>query len=282
MSKNTILNVIGLKETQGLFGVEIEAEGHNLPTFLKPYWRVDDDPSLKAGFEGREYVMPKPSSLEGVREALNFLDRAYIDNETTVEETITSGVHVHVNVQDMTPKELFTFITTYFILEELLVTYCGPSREGNHFCLRAKDAEWIIHELIEVAINRKLKRLDTDTLRYCSLNVYSLFKYGSIEFRAMRGTRDLDAIYEWVEILARVREASLEFKQPSDVLSSMSYNGEEVFVRRILGDKADFFLRNPHLERMVREGARIVQPLAYAVDWGTYKDTNNNPFAKAI
>jgi hypothetical protein len=282
MSKNTILNVIGLKETRGLFGVEIEAEGHNLPTSTKPYWRIDADPSLKAGYEGYEYVMPKPTSLEGVKESLDFLDKQYNSFGSTVLETITSGVHVHVNVQDMTPKQLFTFITTYFVLEELLVTYCGPSREGNHFCLRAKDAEWIINELIDVAINRKLRKLDTDTLRYCSLNVYSLFKYGSIEFRAMRGTRDLNAIYEWIEILARVREASLEFKQPSDVLSSMSFDGEETFVRNILGDKADFFLRNPNLERMVREGARIIQPLAYAVDWNTYKDTNNNPFAKAI
>jgi hypothetical protein len=182
----------------------------------------------------------------------------------------------------MTPKQLFTFITTYFVLEELLVTYCGPAREGNHFCLRAKDAEWIINELITAATTRKLKNLDTDTLRYCSLNIISLFKYGSIEFRAMRGTRDLDAIYEWVEILDRVRVASLEFKQPSDVLSTMSFNGEEDFIKRVLGDKAKWFLKNGNANSMVREGARIVQPLAYSVDWNTYRDVNNNPFAKEL
>jgi hypothetical protein len=280
--KNTILSLTQVKETAGLYGVEIEAEGTNLPVDGVPLWRIDADPSLKSGFEGREYVMKKPSSLEGVAQALNQLDEAYTRYGSDVIDTVTSGVHVHVNVQDLTPKQLFTFIVTYFVLEELLLTYCGPSREGNHFCLRAKDAEWIIHELVGVAINRKLKKLDTDTLRYCSLNVISLFKYGSIEFRAMRGTRDLDAIYEWVEILDKVREASLEFAKPSDVLTTMSYNGEEEFIKRILGKKSVLFLDKKGAFSMVREGARTVQPLAFAVDWSTYKDENNNPFVGAV
>lgn len=58
------------------------------------------------------------------------------------------------------------------------------------------------------------------------MNVFSLFKYGSIEFRAMRGTGDLDAIYEWVEILY-VKNGAKQFKTPYDVILSMSEHGRE-------------------------------------------------------
>jgi Putative amidoligase enzyme len=282
--KNTILNIIpNLKPTEGDYGVEIEVEGNNLPqVFCGKYWRCDKDDSLKAGFEAWEYVMYKPLDLKGVREALDVLEAAYEECRSEVVNTITAGVHVHVNVQDFTVKQLFTFITTYFTLEELLLTYCGASREGNHFCLRARDAEFIVHELCLAAFKKNFANLNTDNIRYCSLNVLSLFSYGSIEFRAMAGTRDLDSIYEWVEILDRVKNNSLGFNSPSDVISSMSFEGEINFIKRILGDKAHLFLKNPNAAAMVRDGARIIQPLAFVPDWGSFKEQSNNPFVKTV
>lgn len=280
--RNTIFNVVkGLRSTEGQYAVEIEAEGTHLPVELDKHWSVHNDGSLQAGFEAKEYVMRGPASLEGVKEALDYLDSVYKSNRTTVKETMTSGVHVHVNVQDYTPKELFTFMTTYFILEELLIKFCGDHREGNHFCLRAKDAEWIINELVDSARTHKFGNLKNDNIRYCSLNPCSLFKYGSIEFRAMRGTRDLDAIYTWVKILDRVRLSAKNFPDPAEVAKLMSIGGESQFVRTVLGEYADMFLV-PGYKQMVKDGVRLIQPLAFCTDWNMYKDTSVNPFRRAV
>jgi len=280
--KNVILSIIpGLREKEGRYAVEIEAEGRKLPMDLDDYWSVHNDGSLQAGLEAKEYVMNEPSSLEGVKIALNYLDAQYKKLKTVVEETQTSGVHVHVNVQDYTPKELFTFMVTYFILEELLLKFCGEQREGNHFCLRAKDAEFIIDELVDSARTHKFGNLKNDNIRYCSLNPCSLFKYGSIEFRAMRGTPDLNAIFTWVKIIDRVRLSAKNFENPAEVAKLMSMGGEAQFVRTVLGEYADLFMV-PGYKQMVKDGVRLIQPLAFCTDWTMYKDTSANPFRRSL
>ena len=280
MMKNTMYNIIKLEvpRTDGLYGVEIEAEGRNLPAQV-PAWRVERDGSLVSGMEAYEYVMPAPKGLVGVKEALDALAHQYNRYATDIVETDTSGIHVHVNVQEYSPKQLFTLITTYLVMEEMLLTYCGPSREGNHFCLRVKDAEFILHEFVKSATTRKFGNLNDDNIRYASLNPCSLFKYGSLEFRAMRGTGKLDLVYQWVEILDRVREAALKFANPSEVILSMSMDGERNFIRTVLGDKAHLFINIPHVDKMIRNGARLVQPLAFLPDWNAFKEVKNNPFA---
>lgn len=278
--KNSILNLVrGLHPTEGMYGIEIEAEGKNLPLDLnRDYWRVERDGSLQAGQEALEYVSKTPTSLEGIRKHLDILQAAYNLNRTRVLDSDTSGVHIHLNVQDYTPRQLFTLATLYFILEELLLKYCGESREGNHFCLRAKDAEYLVHSYCEAAESKNLGNLKNEILRYASFNTCSLFKYGSVEFRAMRGTGNLNAIYEWVEIIDRVRTAALDFPDPAEVARVMSMGGEHAFITRTLRDKADFFLRIPNYAELVKEGVRTAQPLAFAVDWSIYSDRKVNPF----
>lgn len=288
--RNTIYNVIGLGErvrTEGSYGIEIEAEGHFLPSGIDPNdskllktWRIERDPSLKSGLEAHEYVLRKPTSLQGCKAALDALKDSYDYHKSKVVETETSGVHVHMNVQEYTPKELFTLMTTYLVLEELLLTYCGEYREGNHFCLRARDAEGLVYELSQAALKRNLGGLNKEILRYGSLNVFSLFKYGSIEFRAMRGTGDLDAIYEWVEILDALKNGAKQFKTPYDVILSMSEHGEKNFLTTILGPKAKVYIKIKNYEQLIRNGAQLIQSLAFLPDWKAWKDVLVNPFPK--
>lgn len=280
MVKNNILNVIkNLEPTDGMIGVEIEVEGVHLPgqAMVLPHWRVDLDGSLKAA-EAFEYVMPQPSTLEGVKAALDVLQAAYKKKGSVITNSVRPGVHVHYNVQELTLKQFFTLLTCYYILEEVLTSYCGPNREGNHFCLRAQDAEFILFEVAKVAKTRNFKPLNTDNLRYASLNLLSLFKYGSIEFRAMRGTGNLDEIYKWCEIIVTLIENAKKFDTPIEAISSFSLDGEVIFLKRMLGPEAELFLKLPKLERKIREGARRAQIVAFSTDWAEYKDEKVNPF----
>jgi len=260
-----------------LYGVEIEVEGTRLPRRLhEAYWRVEQDGSLKAA-EAWEYVTPGPMSLSGVKTALDYLSGEYKAYGSKVDESIRAGVHVHMNVQDWNVKQVITFATIYYILEDVLMKWCGENREGNLFCLRARDAEYVLFRLLRSLKERNLKYLKEDIIRYSSLNYCSLFKYGSVEFRGMRGTGDLDAIYEWVEIINELRESSLKFDTPVDVVSTMSGDGELQFLNRVLPTKAHLF-KGTDIEQSIQESTRRVQMIAYGVNWETIGKQSVNIF----
>lgn len=251
---------------KGDIGLEIEVEGRRLP--IPPdYWRCDRDGSLR-GAESMEYVLSSPSNLVGVERALKHLDACYIAHNTTVDETVRAGVHVHINCQQLSAKELYNFFVLYLVLENILIKYCGEYREGNLFCLRCQDAEFLLYTLIQAAKDKRfLDHFHDDDLRYASMNVKALGDYGSLEFRAMRSTRDLDAILQWVKILLNLREVAKGFESPVRIIEEVSMLGKSNFLRKCLGEHAQFFDNLDDGEGLLYEGVQLAQCLAYCVNW---------------
>jgi hypothetical protein len=252
-------------------GIEIEVEGENLPERVGDLWRVDRDGSLRG--ESFEYVS-KPIKYADVDKTLNQLKTAYSKSASTVHESIRAGVHVHRNVQDFTPVQLFNLSISYFAIEDLLMRWAGESREGNHFCLRAKDGEFVLFQLQRVADTRLIKHLNTDTIRYCSLNLFSLFKYGTVEFRGMRGTANLDAIKTWTDMIYALTENSKRFLDPLDIIMSMSGSGEDSFLRTLLPDHHTL-LTYPGYETAIRESIRRLQFIANTTNWSEFESKIN-------
>lgn len=277
MVKTTIINTIkGIAPTPGYVGVEIEVEGENLPKIVNG-WRLDIDPSLKAE-ESVEYVTPHPQSIEEALGSIDILESYFNKKKSKIFNSVRTGVHVHFNVQDWLVLDLFTFSTCYYILEDILTSYCGPTRQGNHFCLRARDAEEILFALNNTAKFNNFKHLNTDHLRYATLNYLSLFKYGSLEFRAMKTTNNFSDIKLWIKILNEIINNSKAFKNPREVVESFSGGPESYFVKRMLGEHYPLFKEFPNLEQNVREGARRIQIFAFSNDWTKYKAEKVNPF----
>lgn len=256
--------------TDGDLGIEIEVEGASLPDKVS-LWRREDDGSLR-GDETAEFVFAKPYTPEKARQALNNLDGAYRACETRVDDSVRAGIHVHVNVQNLTIIELFNFITIYLVLEEILVDHCGEGRQGNLFCLRAMDAGYLIATLRTAVAKRGFALLHRDEMRYSSMNVKSLSTYGSLEFRAMRGTRDMDRIYNWAMLLLNLREVAKTFNCPKSVIQGYSSGEASSFIQRCLGDYAPHFLMQPDVLAKVRAGMRRAQDVAFATDWEGYRE----------
>lgn len=273
-----VMQAFGVKpnyKVDGDLGVEVEVEGVDLPR-LDKYWNTEHDSSLRG--ECAEYVLNKPLKSEELSKALNYLDKAYKKANTQVHDSIRAGVHVHVNVQELSIVELFNFMTAYLVMEEILTKYCGEYREGNLFCLRAKDADWLIYEL-ERAVSRKYyNNLNTDMLRYAAMNVKSLSQYGSLEFRAMRGTRDLSIIENWANILLGIRDKSVEFNNPQEILHLLNEKGTESFLEVFLGSYKDILTdgigTEEELDTMLSEGSLMVSNLVWNTDWDSFKTIN--------
>jgi hypothetical protein len=272
----TIRDTFALAKVEGDWGVEIEVEGKRLPQRIKG-WRVEHDGSLK-GEEAYEYVTPKPQSRKGVDEALKALEAAYKLNDSRVDESVRAGVHIHMNVQDYSVKEVFTFATLFFIVEPVLLKWCGENRDGNLFSLGTSHAEYQLFALQEALENKNWRALRTDNLRYAALNFQSLFKYGSLEFRSMRSTPDLNLIGDWVDILEELRDSAKKFSSPYDIMMSFSGEGEANFFRRVFPKHHAMLTFNGY-EGLIRQAIRRVQMLAFTIDWDTFGTTiTKNPF----
>lgn len=263
-----ILNILKCREQRGDIGIEIEMEADHMPhpDDVGPKWKLERDGSLRG--ESGEFVLRTPVSEDKLDEVFENLSDILVKSGTKVRPTYRAGVHVHINVQDLTPRQLITFITLYFMFEEVLLSYCDKSRTGNHFCMRMSDASYLLLALTEAITSEDLTRLNDENLRYAALNVTSLFKYGSIEFRALESTRDFDKIKTWSRILYRLKEFSKTVGKPTDVLGLASEQGFVSFGKAVFGDFYAPFSKFM-TEEAIQTGVRNIQFAAYSRNWDT-------------
>lgn len=270
--KTLVIDMFGLVPVKGDIGIEVEVEGRNLPReglppAFRDLWRIETDGSLRG--ESNEYVLRNPVHIKEVQNAINVLKNQFKESKSVVNDSVRCGVHVHTNVQNLSILELATFITCYLSVEELLIQYCSPSRRGNHFCLRAGDAEYLTY-IAQSAFDTG-RFVFNDDVRYAAMNLLALQQYGSLEFRALETPPNLDKIVEWAKILHTIKESSKKFNNPVDVIEKMSDSDGWDFVENLLGNYAKLFVKMDR--KFLLSGVRNAQSFAYGVDWGKeYKD----------
>jgi hypothetical protein len=229
--------------TKGDVGIEIECEGRNLQLMDTKFWKTEDDGSLRGNFpDGRsEYVLKSPI-LEGQVEAA--LDEIILaQKEAKFDFSFRTSCHVHINCTDMIEDEFITMAYLYMTFEDVLIRFCGDSRRGNRFCLRVQDAEQQIDPLINIIDGgwQTVYHIGGDQYRYAAMNLAALAKYGSVEFRAMRGNMDKNVLLPWVTALLNLRRAALEFKTPIAVHEYLTKNGVANLFLKVFGNVADSF-----------------------------------------
>jgi hypothetical protein len=168
------------KEHDDLLGVEIELEGRTgFPRDIDS-WISTKDGSLKSAYS-IEYILDKPMLKDKCFAAIEELFGCIKRHGTEVADTGRAGIHVHLNVGHMTNKQLWTFVTCWFVLEELVTDMMsGEGRSGNHFCLRAVDAEALLDSISKYLSTGDRTHISVDDIRYSALNLCSLRKFGSL------------------------------------------------------------------------------------------------------
>lgn len=250
------------------FGVEVELEGpdiyhrcsSHLSSFEKHNWIVTSDGSLR---DGVEFVSAEPVPHDDVALHTENVYNILVDKDITFRSSDRTGVHTHMNVNDFDSVDLVKFLVCYYILEEALVSLCGEKRQGNHFCLRAVDAEFIIHNIYRAISDRDISSLGRDQVRYSALNLNSLFKFGTVEFRAIHTTENFhETIPPITDILYQLKQNSLSFSKPRDILEYFSGEGAFQVVTRLVGDNR-LLLDQPDIEEKITRGVRLAQEFGY-------------------
>lgn len=243
-------------------GIEIEMEGEALPTSSPPTgWKAEADGSLRGN--SCEMVFRRPEPRQEIRGRLSALSSYMKKIGTRLAETDRCGVHIHVNVQEFSMQQTFNFILLYLLFEEVLVHYCGETREGNLFCLRAKDASHLIQQLRICKAKGRLDLIANDTFRYASINMAALSKYGSLEFRALKTPDDIMEIEDWANMMLALKDYSIKIGDAREIVEGFSMTGEKAFLRRVFGSALAKKLQCDGYEAMLRDGARRIQDICY-------------------
>lgn len=245
-----------------LVGIEVEVEGDNLPTQVKG-WNCTADGSLRG--ENVEYVLAVPSVIEEVENCLKHLNLAFLRKKSKVRDTGYAGIHVHVNVGDLTWRQLVRFVSFYYVIEPLLMEWAGEDRVDNLFCLPISAADYPLICFQHFLNLADPVALATDDIRYSALNFKALPQYGSIEFRALRSTLDRGVILNWAKVLLKLREKALEERPLSWIMEQLS-SQREALLTELLGEElAAHFKDFKDVGIRMLESGRIVQHLLFTL-----------------
>lgn len=282
-------NYLNCYTQEGDVGIEIELEGNKFPkapSRLKDSrWVATTDGSLR-GQDNCEYVLNGPIPFAEVDSEVRKLWEILNNFGTVISESNRTSVHVHLNMQNFHKNRICAFAALYYIVEEFLTNWCGENRVGNLFCLRTVDAPEAAHRLQTFLASDFSCPLQEALLKYSSLNIYTLVKFGSFEIRTLRGVEDPDTVITWVNILKRLYDLSAEFPDPREICNNFSGGGPLAFVQNILGSYASEILNRMDiseegLEEIAFRGVRIAQNLCYSQRWEnfTYSEMTPNPWS---
>jgi hypothetical protein len=254
------------KMLTGEFGIEVEVEGVKVAPMNNIHWMSKPDNSLR-GIENLEYVLKKPITYNTIPKAVKALVTHWNKNNTDVMEVFRAGIHVHINVRDLTFKQLITFLSIAYIVEGLLVDFCGEERTGNYFCLISQDAEFPLYALDEACKTQNIKVLRNDDLRYSFINLKAIPEYGSVEFRGLKTTKQCEQIYPFATMLKAMKEFSKK-SSPTKLVEDFSKQGVDEWLLAIFEeDLPKIYHGTKEENHTLHQNMRRIQNIVYGYDW---------------
>jgi len=249
-----------------LVGIEIEMERYDFLAEDLVYWSCVGDGSLRNN--GIEFV----SHILGSKDIAPALDEIG-PRINKYSDSWRAGIHVHVNVNNLTFAELMSACKLYALLEPLLFTWEGNNRDKSNFC-----PPWSVLPTHPKALADMLRCINTDhggyrptahdclqtmkrtignLRKYSAVNLASVYKHGTIEFRFMRSSKDVEKIRSFVKLCASIVEvgSGLVGVSPLDTLSS---NGADYVVDMI---EAPFLKKVKDYERLIWDGVTVANIL---------------------
>jgi len=255
----------------GEFGLEIETETKKVYT-IPPmnYWISKGDGSLRDN--GVEYILRAPLKFEKeIPAALEeFGERT--KGIPFIKDSITTSVHVHVNMLNETFLGMGNFLTLYSMFENLLIRFSGPDRLSNLFCLPICDAEDTYKNMITMmryaeAKSYKGMMMGENSVKYAACNLSSFANFGSIELRSFRGETDVAKILDWIGILYKLLEFSRKDLSPKEILLLWKNNQLDLMTD-VFGKAGRKLLAHKDEKKLIEQNIWYAASLAYGIkDW---------------
>lgn len=194
---------------------QVEVLSHNTPTA----WKIVTDGSLGNYTRGFELVSPVLTGTKGFEQMQVVCT---VLKAKKVRVTQRCGLHVHVGWKKgllvWKSQGLASLVRTYTHFESVIDSHMAPTRRGGHagrgFCKSNK--VYINHVRLNEATSytgviEAIGQSATtwrSPARYRKLNLQTLMKHGTVEFRHHHGTIEYDKINNWVRFCLRLASVS--------------------------------------------------------------------------
>lgn len=259
--KSNTLYLLGLP---AYLGLEFEFESskrspHEWTNFLKKKgsnWLAKEDHSLR-GEDAVEFVTKHPLTLDEIENAI--LEMVALSNEYKFSVSKRTGLHVHIDVADMTAPELRRMISLYSLIEPAIYHLVGNERGSNPF-----SCPWYKSQSVPSSIS--CYDLDNwgwvpasrgSLSKYSGLNLRTIYDIGTVEYRHMRSTRNLETIINWVNLILLIKSKSTSADFDAFFKDAVTHGKYEHIIKWLYSgsgiEDAAYKLIYPDLNEEIRE-----------------------------
>ena len=175
-------------------------------------WRIKTDSSIQEGYDyGLELVTPV---LQGqadyerlilVLDAINSIDGVRVNRST--------GLHIHVGVEDWKVSNFKNLVKRYAKFEKVLDSIMPESRRMNNgsYCRSNFNSRYSLKDIYNEIDDKHTTRTlisSASSGRYVKLNLQSFWKHGTVEFRHHSGTTNSTKISNWLRVVMAMVECA--------------------------------------------------------------------------
>lgn len=184
-----------------LFGLELEMEGYSsLDSKIANLKSVVEDNSLRNN--GREFISEPIKFNDACKffsDVMHTKAVAWYDLDKRCTER--GSIHVHVNVMNLEPWQVFNILRLYCLLEVGFFSAVADHRQNNIYCV----------PLSATNLPSRLCLIDDDIYdlsekwhKYTALNAKPVTKLGTIEFRHLQATDSTADFLNWLDIIEKL------------------------------------------------------------------------------
>lgn len=263
-----------------IVGVEVEVEFNNDAIFNIPPingWRITNDGSLRGGCE----FITNPYEVKDTRSTLNTLFDT-INKHNPIFSPRTS-IHVHVNQLPYTLEEVWKNIFAALIMDDVLVSLRAKYRRNNRFCLPLTKSQSIIPAITSITDLSRFNRypmpaFNANTCKYASTALHNLHGIGTLEFRSMEGTNDVDEIESWIKLCYETARLGLQFKSVKNIFDTMfEFTSDEEILNMYSKDTRKYLTKrlNYDMNSMVQKNLLLLYDAAssHTFEWSSTSTT---------
>lgn len=252
-----------------IIGIEVEVENTNFKNGIPDGspWQEKGDGSLRNN--GYEFVS-KPIYAHDAPSALQQLLVDILGEDCHFSPR--TSVHIHLNVQDLTQAQVTDLVLVYLLFEKLFYRFAGKGRHRSIFCVPIQDTGLADFLGSHGCINHAWEKYTG--LNLCPIvgNRDGVHAYGTVEFRHMHGTFDVEKLSIWIDLITSLKDYIL--KKGTDpirelVSKATSKYDFEPLAHEVFGTAAKYlkYKGGEELEKgLVAAKAAIMKEVNFTVD----------------
>ena len=241
-----------------LMGIEVEVDrspGDSSHSWIFPDtvagWRRTSDGSLRNGVE---YVLECPKAGKDLTTAiLNLFQEGVFGRQTT------SSTHVHLDMleADTTSGMMQAMVLLVYATEDTIFALSDPGREFCGFTNKLNTVgedllAYVLQDNIDDDSGRALSNYSSAG-RYYGLNLMSLVKYGSLEFRYFPTATSHQELIDWVQLVQSYKRAVFDLGSIEGVKHMLrSEDSYSEFVTTYFKQWAEWFFKVCPYKKVVK------------------------------